>query len=136
MFNPKGSVPPSLKPQQEVEPTPPPYSGFKTTLASILLFEGDCIRIVQLPPKDIDAVRGVIKQMWSKGIQKERLLHSSCYEFKLHGNPWNGSTWTRSESIQSRILMREIFAYLFSVGWIVHTRNNELDFSPAADITS
>jgi hypothetical protein len=124
MFHPKGSAPSSEKLQQEVEPAPA-YSAFKTTLASMYFHEGDCIRIMQLPQKDIDALRGIIQRLWVKGIQKERLLYSACYEFKLHGEPWNASIWTGSESIPSRILMREIFAYLFSVGWILHATNND-----------
>jgi hypothetical protein len=125
MFHLKGSAQSFEKPKKEVELTVPTYSTFKSTFASVTLYKGDCIRILQLPQKDIDALRGVIKQSWAKGIQKERLLYSSCYEFKLRGNPWNGSAWTCSESIPSRILMREIFAYLFSVGWVLHTSNTD-----------
>jgi hypothetical protein len=121
----KGSTPSSEKPEKEVEPAAPAYSAFKTTFASISLYEGDCIRILQFPQKEIDALREVIKQSWVKGIQKEHLIYTSCYEFKLRGDPWNASAWTGSESIPSRILMREIFAYLFSVGWILHARNND-----------
>jgi hypothetical protein len=125
MFHLKGSAPSSEKPEKEGEPAAPAYSTSKTIFASISLHEGDCIRILQFPQKDIDALRGVIKQLWAKGIKKERLFYSSCYEFKLRGYPWNGSSWTGSESIPSRILMREIFAYLFSVGWILHASNND-----------
>ncbi len=125
MFHLKGSAPSSEDPEKEVEPTAPAYLAFKPTFASISLYNGDCIRILQFPQKDIDMLRGVIKQSWVKGIQKERLFYSSCYEFKLRGNPWNGSAWTGSESIPSRILMREIFAYLFSVGWILYTSNDD-----------
>jgi hypothetical protein len=125
MFHLKGSAPSCKKPEEEVEHVAPAYSAFKTTFASITLHESDCIRILQFPQKDIEALRGVIKRSWVKGIQKEHLLYSSCYEFKLRGNPWNGSACTGSESIPSRILMRDIYAYLFSVGWNLHASNND-----------
>jgi len=125
MFHLKGSAPSSKKPEKEVEPILPMYSAFETTFASISLHGGDCIRTLQFPQKDIDALRGVIKQSWVKGIQKERCLYCLCCEFKLRSNPWNGSFWTSSESIPARILMREIFAYLFSAGWILYASHND-----------
>ena len=126
MFSLKGSGASSEETKKKVEPAAPPaYSALKTTFASISLHEGDYLRLLQFPQKDIDALRGVIKQSWPKGIQKEQLRYNSCFEFKLRGEPWNGSNWTGQESIPSRILMREIFAYLFSAAWILHASNND-----------
>ncbi|KAE9371070.1 hypothetical protein N431DRAFT_376444 [Stipitochalara longipes BDJ] len=104
---------------------PPAYSALKTAFASLAFRESDTIDILQLPQKDIDGLREVIKQSWAKGIQKELLLYSSCHEFKLRGNPWNSSSWTNNECIPSRILTQEIFAYLYSAGWTLHGNNDE-----------
>ena len=125
MFHLKGSAPSSEKPKIETEPAPA-YSASKTVFASMAIPEGDCIHMLQFPQRDIDALRVVINQSWDKGIQRERFLYSSCHEFKLHGNPWNISIWTGSENIPGLVLMREIFACLFSAGWILHARKNEL----------
>jgi hypothetical protein len=78
-----------VEPDSEVEPALPPYSASQTTFASISLYKSDSLRIFQLPQKEIDALRKIIEQCCDKGIQKERVLQSSCYEFKLRGNPWN-----------------------------------------------
>jgi hypothetical protein len=129
MFCLKRSAPSSEKPKKEVEPAvepaAPSYSAFKTTSASMTLHGSDSISLLQFPQEVIDAIRELIKKRWIKGIQKER-IHFSSYEFKLHGEPWNGSFCTNSESIPSRILIREILAYLFSVGWILHASNNDM----------
>ncbi|KIM97840.1 hypothetical protein OIDMADRAFT_147359 [Oidiodendron maius Zn] len=125
MFHLKGSAPSSEKPKIEIEPAPA-YSASKTVFASMFIHEGDCIHMLQFPQRDIDTLRVVINQSWDKGIQRERLLYSSCHEFKLHGSPWNMSHWTGSENIPGQVLMREIFACLFSAGWILHARNNGL----------
>ena len=105
---------------------PPAYSPTKPTFASISIIESDTIHVLQLPLRDIDGLRDVIKKSWAKGIQKEQVLYSSCHEFKLRGKPWNVLTWTGSENIHARILMREIFAYLYSAGWILRGNNDEL----------
>lgn len=123
MFHLKGSAPSSEKPKIETEPAPA-YSASKTVFASLAFREGDCIHMLQFPQRDIDALRVVINQSWDKGIQRERFLYSSCHEFKLHGSPWNISTWTGGENITGLVLMREIIACLFSAGWILHTRSN------------
>lgn len=71
---------------------------------------------MQFPAEDVAAIRGVIQRSWSKGIQHEK-PYSTSYEFKLYGNPWFGQAY---DAITSRIIMREIFAHLFSQGWILH----------------
>ncbi|PMD19204.1 hypothetical protein NA56DRAFT_750676 [Hyaloscypha hepaticicola] len=133
MFHHKASGPPLEKPEKEVlaepgneaEPLLPAYSASQTTFASITLHKSDSLHIFQLPQKEIDGLRKIIEQCSEKGIQKERVLQSSCHEFKLRGNPWNTSSLTGMESISSRILIREMLAYLFSVGWMLHARSND-----------
>jgi len=98
------------------EPLAPSYTPFRTSFASLSLHMGDRIRMMRFPPEDVSAIRGVIQRYWGKGIQDER-VYGPSYEFKLYGNPWAGQT---SDAIPSRIVMREIFAYLFSQGWILH----------------
>jgi hypothetical protein len=111
--------PPSLeefKKSATAETPAPSYTPFQTSFASISLHRTDRIRLLQFPQSDIVAIRAVIKRSWIKGIQNEG-TYSSSYEFKLFGNPWNGQG---NEAITSRIVLREVFAYLYSVGWILH----------------
>jgi hypothetical protein len=94
----------------------PLYAPFRTTFASISLHRSDRLRLIAFPQADIDALRGVIKACWRKGIQKE-LKYGLSYEFKLYGNPWYGQG---DDAITSRIIMKGVLAHLFSVGWILH----------------
>jgi hypothetical protein len=97
----------------------PPYSAsasFSTHFATISLHGSDRLRLLQFPAHDVDAIRAIIQSAWKQGIQKEQ-IYGSSKEFKLGGYPWQGY---RSEGTHARVLMREIFAYLFSVGWILH----------------
>ncbi|KAF4626030.1 hypothetical protein G7Y89_g12131 [Cudoniella acicularis] len=94
----------------------PSYAPFRTSFASLSLHRTDRIRLLQFPPSDIEAIRGIIQRSWSNGIQDQR-PYSVSYEFKLYGNPWRGQG---SDAIPARTLMRDIFAHLFSQGWILH----------------
>ena len=94
----------------------PLISPSKTSFACISLNIRDRIRLIQFPQHDITAISSVIQSSWPRGIQDQR-NYSSAYEFKLKGYPWIGRG---SEAISSRIVLREIFAYLFSVGWILY----------------
>jgi predicted RNA-binding protein YlqC (UPF0109 family) len=106
--------PPFESPEKET--LLPSYSSFQTTFATLSLHMADRIRLLQFPASDIDAIRNVIRAKWRKGIQADR-KYAMSHEFKLHGNPWWGQG---SDSIPARIVMREIFAYLYSAGWILH----------------
>lgn len=94
----------------------PSYAPFRTTFATISLHRSDRLRLLGFPQSDIQALRGVIQSSYSKGVQKEQ-LYGKSHEFKLYGNPWYGQS---SDAIISRVLVREILAYLFSIGWILH----------------
>lgn len=109
----KGPPPAFDTPEKSAAPS---YSPFKTSFAAISLHKSDRIRLLQFPQSDIVAIRGIIKKSWPRGIQDER-TYSSSYEFKLSGYPWSGQG---PDAIPSRIVMRGIFAYLFSIGWILH----------------
>ena len=74
------------------------------------------LRFLQFPPSDIEAIRTIIHRSWRKGIQAEG-PYAKSHEIKLYGNPWYGQS---SDAIPARILMREIFAHLYSSGWILH----------------
>jgi hypothetical protein len=125
MLHLKGSGSNPEKPEKSDGSTSPPaYSVIGSTFASVNFYRTDCLQTMQLPQKDIDGLRGVIKESWPKGIQKEQLLNSSCYEFKLHGNPWSCSPWSTNEVITHRIITREIFAYLFSAGWVLQSSSS------------
>ncbi|TVY94168.1 hypothetical protein LAWI1_G001361, partial [Lachnellula willkommii] len=94
----------------------PSYTPFRTTFACLSLHQRDRIQMMQFPPEDVSAIRNVIQHHWKKGLQSER-VYSASYEFKLSGYPWFGQG---SDAITSRVVVREIFAYLFSQGWILH----------------
>lgn len=94
----------------------PAYSTFSTAFASISLHQTDRIRLMRFSDQEIDSVRQVIKTSWPFGLQSER-VYGMSYEFKLSSNPWSGQG---RDAIPSRIVIREILAYLFSVGWILH----------------
>ncbi|KAJ2968741.1 hypothetical protein NQ176_g9032 [Zarea fungicola] len=90
---------------------------FRTTFGSLSLHMSDRLRFVQFDKEDLLAVRAVIIRVWRDGIQAER-NYSVSYEFKLRGNPWSGSG-TGTYAVPALILMREIFACLYSRGWIM-----------------
>lgn len=107
--------------QQGAAALPPSYSSappaFRTTFGSLSLHEMDKLRLIQFSSADISMVRETIKRVWSSGIQAER-TYSVSHEFKLRGTPW--TTYDRgTNAVQSMILMREIFASLYSAGWIL-----------------
>jgi hypothetical protein len=89
---------------------------FETAFASISLHKSNKIRFLQFENDDIVGVREVINHFWPQKLHSER-EYAASYEFKLHGNPWGGQG---NEAVPARIVMREIFAYLYSVGWILH----------------
>jgi hypothetical protein len=72
--------------------------------------------LIGFPQSDVDAIREVIKANWRKGIQREQ-RYAMSYEFKVHGNPWWGQT---DDAITSRIVIRGLLAYLFSIGKTEH----------------
>lgn len=92
-------------------------SPFKTTFASVSLHMSDRIRFVQFPKEDLAVIRNTIQTHWYKGIQAER-PYGPSYEFKLRGIPWSGSG-TGSDAVPAIILMREVFASLYAMGWIM-----------------
>ena len=49
----------------------------------------DRLRLIRFSEREISAIRGVLHNLWARGIQAERQYHGA-HEFKLKGNPWNG----------------------------------------------
>jgi hypothetical protein len=105
---------------------PPPYSGLSVLtphlsppkdVATLSLCHSDCLQLMQFSEAEIDGIRQVIQRCWvcrDPAIQSERFHLALMYEFKLRGHLW----YDRKDVIQARILVREIFAYLYSIGWI------------------
>ncbi|TAQ86119.1 hypothetical protein B7494_g5551 [Chlorociboria aeruginascens] len=115
----KSDVP--IYPEFELPPNvPPPYASFQTSFASISLHASDRIRLLQFPVSEVSGIRDVIRRHWPQGIQKEQ-MYAESYEFKLHGYPWVGQG---GDAIPSRIVMRELLAYLFTQGWILHATSD------------
>ncbi len=103
--------------EQETSPLlSPAYTPFRTAFASLSLHRSDRIRLLAFQQAEIDGIRAVIKTSYNHGLQAEK-TYGGSHEFKLYGNPWYGQS---SDAISSRVVMREILAYLFSVGWILH----------------
>ena len=76
----------------------------------------DLLRLLNFPQSDIQRLRICIQAHYRKGIQREQ-PYGQSHEFKFHGTPWYGQT---SDAIISRILIRELLAELFRLGWILH----------------
>jgi len=98
---------------------PPSYNTttFQSTFASLSLHKSDTIRFLRFPQQDIEVLRRVVNTSWSDGIQEER-LYGGSHEIKLAGYPW-ADGYSKSD-IRARILMREVLACLYSMGWILH----------------
>lgn len=94
----------------------PSWPAFQSQFASISLHQSDRIRFMQFPAETLAGVRDVITRSYKPGIQDER-PYAGSHEIKLKGYPWE-SIGTYSTS--SRVMMRELFSYLYSAGWIVH----------------
>jgi len=107
-------------PSEKTSLNPPAYtnegaSSSETAFASLSLHQTDRIRLLQFSATE-NGIREVIRRNWHRGIQSER-PYSSSHEFKLSGNPWDGQG---SDAIPARIVIREILAYLYSIGWVLY----------------
>lgn len=91
--------------------------AFQSHFASISLHQTDRIRFLQFPSETLTAIRSVVASSWKFGIQEER-QYAGSHEIKLKGNPWSGSSSTYA--VPSHILMRNLLAYLYSIGWVIH----------------
>ncbi|PVH68059.1 hypothetical protein DL98DRAFT_522979 [Cadophora sp. DSE1049] len=107
----------------------PAYTPFRTTFASLSFNGSDRIRLLSFAQPAIDGIRAVIKTSYNKGLQAEQ-KYGGSHEFKLYGNPWHGQS---SDAMSSRVVMREILGYLFSVGWILHASTDTSRSKMAAD---
>jgi len=87
-----------------------------TKFACLTLHRNDRLRLLSFPAPILEGIKQVIQTTWYKGLQTER-VYSHSYEFKMGGNPWLGQG---KDGISSRILMREILAFLYAYGWILH----------------
>ncbi|OBT98721.1 hypothetical protein VE01_03403 [Pseudogymnoascus verrucosus] len=105
--------PPSYTAAPSYPPAPP---SFSTSFASLSLHRSDRIRCLQFPTQTIDGIRATIKASYPFGIQRES-PYGPSHEFKLCSYPWSGQG---RDAIPSRIVMREILAYLYRSGWIFH----------------
>lgn len=111
------SLPQPPPPQYgQVPAASPSYAPFRTTFSSISLHRSDRLRLLGFSQATIAAIRNVIQHTYPKGISKEQ-PYGMSHEFKLHGSPWHGQS---SDAVISRVLIREILACLFSIGWILH----------------
>lgn len=89
---------------------------FNSQFASLSLHHHDRLRFMGFAPSVLEGVRSTIRATYSRGLQSER-VYGGAHEFKVHGRPWYGQG---SDAIQSRILVREVLAYLFTQGYILH----------------
>lgn len=94
-----------------------------TAFASLSFHRNDRVRLLAFPAHIIAGMRESIVRHWSKGIQEARPFGGS-YEFKLGGNPWS------SDGTGTRVLVRELLAYLHLEGWLLHASSN-VSKSPA-----
>ena len=101
--------------QVSATPSSESSSAFQSQFASISLHLTDRIRFLQFPVEVVDAIRPVVAKAWAEGIQEER-SYGGSHEIKLRGYPWV----VVNDSVYSQVLMKEVFACLFSMGWVLH----------------
>ena len=92
----------------------PKEPGFE--YMSITLRTTDRIRVIYARDQEINMIREVIRQVWSKGIQEEIVKVGSVHEFKLRGTPFfNG--WSTEEGINTKLLVCHLLYRLHNAGW-------------------
>lgn len=102
------------------EQPPPSYDASACTVfGSLCLPENGRIRLLQLSYTAIDAVRETIERVWRPGIQAEK-AYNIAHEFKLR---YTGrfSCCPPRGVVPSILLIKEILATLYSLGWILTT---------------
>ena len=90
---------------------------------SIILRTPDRVRVIYGRDQEINMIREVIRQVWSKGIQDEIVKLGSAHEFKLRGTPfWDG--WSTEEAINTRLLVCHLLYRLHNAGWKLITASD------------
>jgi hypothetical protein len=100
----------------------PELVPFQTRFASISIHKGDRLRLLKFTDDEIASISNIIQKSWHKPIQETRSV-SYAYEIKLTGYPWWCSD-NNSDATPARVLIRDLLAYLFSVGWMLTTTTN------------
>jgi len=102
---------------QSSQPSPDNPPAFQSTFASLSLHRADTIRFLRFSQQDIETLRMVVHASWPKGIQEER-IYGGSHEIKLAGYPW-GEGYS-GNGVRAQILMQEVLACLYSMGWMLH----------------
>ena len=69
----------------------------------------DTIQIINLPSQLIEPFKQVVRQFWTKGIQKES-YENGVLKIKLAGNPWSE---TNLQSVMAKFLLQNIISTLY-----------------------
>lgn len=89
-------------------------------LLCVSLSSTDKFQLVNVPSDVLHIIKGVVMNVWERGIQSERPNENS-YEIKMAGNPWFSDG---DEGVQARILLAKITSALAQRQWILHAAAN------------
>ena len=84
----------------------------------------DKLTVLNAPSNVVDGMRAVICELWSQGLQSEKISRVrgvEYFEFKLHGFPWYGQG---DEAVTSRKLLAGIVAQMASLDWRLLSTTN------------
>ncbi|KAI1854602.1 hypothetical protein JX265_007528 [Neoarthrinium moseri] len=96
------------------------YSA-SSKFATLSLSKSDRIRFLAFPEPICRQAEPVLRRAWPPGIKAEG-LYAGSYEYQLKGRPWG--MMGKSEAIGSRVLLRDILAFLYGRGWVLATAIN------------
>jgi hypothetical protein len=89
-------------------------------LLCLSLHECDKLRVMNLSPGSIAALRAVVQASWKYGVQSEG-LYGISYQFKLRGRPWDGDG---EQANAARRLMAGVFGFLLQEGWVLRVASD------------
>lgn len=99
----------------------PPAASRRPTaaFAAVTMHQSDKLRFFQFPePVHREGAGSVIRRSWPAGVQAENYhAESGAYEYKLSGTPFG--SLGEAGGVGSRVLIRDLLAYLFGLGWVL-----------------
>lgn len=89
-----------------------------TVFAMMSMHKRDKLRFLHFPEDIYTAAESIITNSWPPGVQEQK-MYGESYEYKLKGSPWG--MMGHQEGVGSRILLRNMFAFLHRRGWVLVT---------------
>lgn len=86
--------------------------------ATLSLSKSDRARFMGFPEEVYQGAEAIFTASWPPGIKSES-QYAGSYEYQMKGRPWG--MLRKGEAIGSRVLLRDIFRYLYDKSWILTT---------------